>query len=202
MEEALQDIGIPVFHDDQHGTAIVVRAAIINAAKVVKKEVSDLTIVISGAGAAGVAITKLLSGSVHNIIVTDSKGIISINRTDLNSTKQELLNTINSGDISGNLEDALNGADVFIGVSKAGIVTKEMIKSMKEDSIVLAMANPVPEIMPDIAKSAGAAIVGTGRSDFPNQVNNPDIKRSPGKGFTYPPHKRITRGACSVYRKK
>lgn len=183
IEEALQDIGIPVFHDDQHGTAIVILAALINAAKVVKKDLRGLRIVINGAGAAGTAITQLLLCVGHNpkicepvkeIIICDSKGIISKKRTDIsdNPWKMRLVNIANSQNLEGGLKDAMKGADVFIGVSKGGILRPEWIKLMNEKPIVFAMANPTPEIMPDVGKKAGAFIMGTGRSDFPNQVNN------------------------------
>ena len=181
IEEELQDLGIPVFHDDQHGTAIVLLAALINAAKLVGKEITDLRVVINGAGAAGTAIARLIRCigheesacvSVAEVLVCDSKGIVHPGRDDLNSEKQELLDYTNRHDRGGDLRDALTDADVFIGVSKGNLLTGEDIKLMAPDPIIFAMANPVPEIMPDIARAAGAAIVGTGRSDFPNQVNN------------------------------
>ncbi len=181
IEEALQDIGIPVFHDDQHGTAIVLTAALINAAKVIGKSVFGLKVVIVGAGAAGTAIAQLLkcrgddTGSctaVREILICDSKGIISPDRNDLNLYKRQLLAFTNSSRQSGTLEDALIGADVFVGVSKGGLLNEDHIRSMAPDAIVFGMANPDPEIMPDIARAAGAAVVGTGRSDLPNQVNN------------------------------
>lgn len=170
IEEALQDIGIPVFHDDQHGTAVVILAALINASQVVDKNLEDLKVVISGAGAAGTATAKLLK--VHDIIMLDSKGIIHSGRDNLNSAKESLLQHTNKNNISGDLSDALKDADVFIGVSQPNLVSEAMIKSMNENPIILAMANPTPEIMPEVALAAGAAVVGTGRSDFPNQVNN------------------------------
>ncbi|MEX2007326.1 MAG: NADP-dependent malic enzyme [Candidatus Levyibacteriota bacterium] len=183
IEEALQDIGIPVFHDDQHGTAIVLLAALINATKVAGKDMRSLKVVISGAGAAGTAIAQLLLCVGHNpsvcepvkeIIVCDSKGILSKKRTDIveNPWKMRLANITNRRDLKGNLENALKDADVFIGVSKGGILKPEWISKMAKKPIIFAMANPDPEIMPDEAKRAGAFIVGTGRSDFPNQVNN------------------------------
>lgn len=174
IEEQLQNIGIPVMHDDQHGTAIVVSAALINAAKVVNKKMSSLRVVVVGAGAAGVAIVKMLSREfdLKGIIVCDSKGIISKDRTDLNPVKKQLLKITNKENISGKMTDALTGADVFIGVAMGNILNEKMIKKMNDNPIIFAMANPVPEIMPDLAKKAGAAIVGTGRSDFPNQINN------------------------------
>ncbi len=183
IEEALQDIGIPVFHDDQHGTAIVLLAALINAAKVAKKDMRDLKVVISGAGAAGTAIAQLLLCVGHDpkvcepvkeIIVCDSDGIISKDRTNIseNPWKMRLANITNRKDLKGTLEDALKDADVFIGVSRGNVLKPEWISKMAQKPIIFAMANPDPEIMPDIAKKAGAFIVGTGRSDFPNQVNN------------------------------
>lgn len=181
IEEALQGIGIPVFHDDQHGTAIVVLAALINAVKVLGKKIEDLKIVVSGAGAAGTAITKLLlcfsidkriCTPVKEIILSDSKGIIYNGRRDLHYSKEQMSKITNPKKRTGTLKEALKGADVFIGVSVSDIITKGMIRLMNPHPIILAMANPVPEIMPDEAKEAGAAIVGTGRSDFPNQINN------------------------------
>ncbi|MFT5233033.1 MAG: malate dehydrogenase (oxaloacetate-decarboxylating) [Candidatus Krumholzibacteriia bacterium] len=181
IENALQDLGIPVFHDDQHGTAIVLLAALINSCRVLDKKIEDIKVVINGAGAAGTAIARLLRCvaqdpnvciPVRSVIVCDSKGIISADRDNLNDYKKELLNYTNHNGLSGSLQDALQGADVFIGVSKGNLLNADDIKSMAEDCIILAMANPTPEIMPDIALAAGAAIVGTGRSDFPNQVNN------------------------------
>lgn len=179
IEEQLQDIGIPVMHDDQHGTAIVVTAALMNAAKVVGKNLEEMTVAMSGAGAAGTAVIKMLLGvgysgvnTVNDIVVCDSKSIIHMGRTDLHEEKRELAKITNKKNLSGTLADAMRGADVFIGVSKAGIVTKEMVRSMAANAIVFSMANPVPEIMPGEARDAGAAIVGTGRSDFPNQINN------------------------------
>lgn len=174
IEERLKEtLDIPVFHDDQHGTAIVVLAALINALKVVKKEAKDCKVVVSGAGAAGVAITKLLLNyGFKNIILCNSKGVISKDAKNLNWMQEKMVALTNPENISGTMGDALVGADIFIGVSAPGIVTADMVRSMNKDSIIFAMANPVPEIMPDIAKEAGARIVGTGRSDFPNQVNN------------------------------
>jgi malate dehydrogenase (oxaloacetate-decarboxylating) len=183
IEEALQDIGIPVFHDDQHGTAIVLLAALINACKVAQKDMRSLKVVINGAGAAGTAIANLLlcighdrkvCEPVREVVVVDSRGIISRNRTDIESNpwKVRLANVTNRNNIEGTLEDALDRADVFIGASKAYALKPEWISKMGEKPIIFAMANPVPEIMPDTAKKAGAFIVGTGRSDFPNQVNN------------------------------
>lgn len=175
IEETLKKrLNIPVFHDDQHGTAIVVLAGLINAMKVTGKNLSEAKIVVVGAGAAGTAIIKLLyEYDQPQIFAVDSRGIISKNRSDLNDAKKKLLEYTNKSDIDGTLESILaEGADVFIGVSKAGLLTEAMVKSMDKNPIIFALANPTPEIMPDIAKAAGAAIVATGRSDFPNQVNN------------------------------
>jgi len=174
IEERLRaELDIPVFHDDQHGTAIVALAGLTNAVTITGRRFEDLRIVISGAGAAGVAIAKiLLSQGVEDVVAVDSRGIISSTREGLNDSKKRLLELTNPDDINGTLADAMKGRDVFIGVSAPGIVSKEMVQSMAKDPIVFAMANPVPEIMPDLAKEAGAAVVATGRSDFPNQVNN------------------------------
>ena len=174
VEDRLKtELDIPVMHDDQHGTAIVVLAGLINAMKVTGKKLSECRIVVVGAGAAGTAIMRLVERYAHpNIIAIDSKGIVSKSRTDLNSEKAQLLEFTNKQDESGVLSDALKDADVFIGVSKAGLLTAELVAKMAKDPIVFAMANPVPEIMPDAAKKAGVAIMATGRSDFPNQVNN------------------------------
>lgn len=174
IEERLKKLlDIPVFHDDQHGTAIVVLAGIINALKVTGKKKEDCKVVINGAGSAGVAITKLLLryGFV-NVIMCDKAGIISKDTPDLNWMQEEMSKQTNPNQETGNLADALKNADIFIGVSAPGIVSAEMVASMNKGSILFAMANPVPEIMPDVAKAAGARVVGTGRSDFPNQVNN------------------------------
>ena len=174
VEERLKaELSIPVMHDDQHGTATVVLAGLINAMKVVSRELADAKIVIVGAGAAGVAIAKLLNEYANpHIFMVDSKGVISHDRTDLNESKKLLLKFTNKANISGSLEDIIAGSDVFIGVSKPGLLTADMIKRMDKDPVIFALANPTPEIMPDIAKAAGAAVVATGRSDFPNQVNN------------------------------
>jgi len=183
IEDALQDIGIPVFHDDQHGTAIVLLAALINASKLAGKKLTDLKVVISGAGAAGTGISNLLlcvghdksiCEPVREVIVCDSKGIINRTRPDIqnNPWKMRLAGITNRRDMSGSLADAMNHADVFIGVSKGGALKGSLIKKMNEKPIIFAMANPIPEIMPDEAMKHGAFIVGTGRSDFPNQVNN------------------------------
>ena len=175
VEERLKkELEIPVFHDDQHGTAIVVLAGLINACKITGRNLSDAKIVISGAGAAGTAIIKLLHlYAKPRMFVTDSKGIISKNRTDLNEEKKSLLTMTNLSNFDGSLADILaEGADIFIGVSKGGILTPEMVTSMDKNPIIFAMANPEPEIMPEKALAAGAAVVATGRSDFPNQINN------------------------------
>ncbi len=174
VEERLKnELSIPVFHDDQHGTAVVTLAGLINACKVTGRTLSDTKIVVVGAGAAGVAITKLLQKYAQpNIIAVDSKGIISQDRSDLNESKKLLLEFTNKNNVSGSLEDAIKDAGIFIGVSQPNLLTPEMVKSMTKDPIIFAMANPIPEIMPDIAKEAGAAVVATGRSDFANQVNN------------------------------
>ena len=164
---------IPIFHDDQHGTAVVVDAAIINALRIVKKDLKDCTAVFSGAGAAGIAIAKLLlSQGIGNVLMCNSKGIICEGDARLNPAQAEIARITNKDKKTGTLADAMKGADIFIGVSAPGIVTEDMVRSMNQDPIVLPMANPVPEIMPDLAKKAGAAVVGTGRSDFPNQINN------------------------------
>lgn len=174
VEERLKKIlKIPVFHDDQHGTAVVAMAALINALKLVGKEFDGIRVAVSGAGAAGIAVTKfLLAFGVLDVVLCDSRGVIHQGRTDLNVPKQEIARLTNPRRVTGTLADALQGADVFIGLSVAGIVSQEMVRSMARDAIVFAMANPVPEIMPDLAKAAGARVVATGRSDFPNQVNN------------------------------
>jgi len=183
VEEALQEIGIPVMHDDQHGTAITVLAALLNSCRVLGKEFEDLNIVVSGAGAAGYAIVRLLRcigyspdvcQRVRDIIVCDTQGIIHRNRKGLHANKYKFIiaDETNHAGRTGGLAEALEGADVFIGVSAPGLLKAEMIRSMNDDPIVFAMANPVPEIMPEQARAAGAAIIGTGRSDYPNQINN------------------------------
>lgn len=174
IEERLKAIlDIPVFHDDQHGTAIVVLAGIINALKVVGKEKENCKVVVNGAGSAGVAITKLLlTYGFPNVIMCDKVGIISKSTEGLNWMQKKMTEVTNPNQETGSLADAMKGADIFVGVSAPNIVTPEMVSSMNKDSILFAMANPVPEIMPDAAKAAGARVVGTGRSDFPNQVNN------------------------------
>lgn len=173
VEERLkEELDIPVFHDDQHGTAIVVLSGLINAAKVTGKKLSDCKIVTIGAGAAGTAIIKLLHRyGVGSILAVDSKGIIGQARDDLNQEKQALLPYVDATQ-SGSLDDAITGADIFVGVSRPGLLSQEMVRKMAKDPIIFALSNPTPEIMPDEAKTAGAAVVATGRSDFPNQVNN------------------------------
>jgi Malic enzyme len=183
VEDALQDLGIPVMHDDQHGTAVVVLAALLNACRVTKRKYEDLNIVVCGAGAAGYSITRLLRcigydpqvcTMVHEITVCDTEGIIHRGREGLYTNKYKFIlsEETNRAGRTGALADAVKGADVVIGVSAPGIITKDMVRSMNRDPVVFAMANPVPEIWPDAAREAGAAVVGTGRSDFPNQINN------------------------------
>ena len=173
IEERLKaELDIQVFHDDQHGTAVVVLAGLINAAKLTGRNLADCKFVVIGAGAAGTAIIKLLNlYGAKNIVAVDSRGIVGKSRTDLNAEKTALLEYVDASQ-SGSIEDAITDADVFIGVSRAGLLTPELVQKMAKDPIVFALANPVPEIMPDVAKQAGVAIIGTGRSDFPNQVNN------------------------------
>jgi malate dehydrogenase (oxaloacetate-decarboxylating) len=181
IENALQDIGIPVMHDDQHGTAVVVLAGLLNASKVVGKNLRDLKVVINGAGAAGIAIANMLlchsfeegiCESVKDLILVDSKGILDRKRTDLNPFKEEIAQFSNKKNITGTLQMALKDADVFIGVSRGNLLTPSDIKTMNKNAIVFAIANPIPEIMPMDAKRGGASIVASGRSDFPNQINN------------------------------
>ncbi|WP_058485911.1 NAD(P)-dependent malic enzyme [Defluviitalea phaphyphila] len=174
IEERLkQELDIPVFHDDQHGTAIVVLAGIINALKIVKKDKENMKVVVNGAGSAGIAITKLLLNyGFLDIILCDKNGILHKEAKGMNWAQKEMVKITNKENIKGDLKEAIKGADLFIGVSAPGILTKEMAASMNKDAIIFAMANPIPEIMPNIAKEAGVRIVGTGRSDFPNQVNN------------------------------
>lgn len=174
IERRLKEVlDIPVFHDDQHGTAIVVLAGLINALKVVGKNKEDIKVVVNGAGAAGTAVAKLMHEyGVKNIIVCDTKGVISGGREDLNEYKKELASFLSAQNLVGTVYDALVGADVLVGVSKGGLLTAEHVKTMAPDAIIFAMANPVPEIMPDDAYAGGAKIVATGRSDFPNQINN------------------------------
>lgn len=175
IEERLKkETNIPIFHDDQHGTAIVTVAGLVNALKLIGKKMSEIKVVANGAGAAGIAIIKLLySYGVRDIIMCDTKGAIYEGRPKgMNAIKDEVAKFTNRDNVQGSLQDVIKGADVFIGVSVAGALTKEMVETMNNDSIIFAMANPVPEIMPEIAKEAGAKVIGTGRSDFPNQVNN------------------------------
>ncbi len=199
IEERLQDLGIPVFHDDQHGTAIVVLAAIYNACKLYKKDIHEMKFVINGAGAAGIAIARLLTDSefdpeqrepVEDVLVCDSKGIIHHDREDLSDRKRQLLKYVNKNNLKGDLQSAIKGADVFIGVSMANLLTKEDIATMNKDAVILALANPDPEIWPTEAYKGGAGVVGTGRSDLPNQVNN--VLAFPG----------IFRGALDVKAKR
>lgn len=174
IEEKLKKMcDIPIFHDDQHGTAVVVSAALINATKIIGKDLSECKAVINGSGAAGTAIAKLLMTlGLKDVILCDRTGAIYEGREKLNPSKTEIAKVTNRGMVKGGLKDAIVGTDIFIGVSAPGVLTEDMIKTMHKDPIVLAMANPTPEIMPDEAKAAGAKIVGTGRSDFPNQINN------------------------------
>ncbi len=174
IEERLKaELDIPIFHDDQHGTAIVVVAGIINALKLVDKKIEETTVVINGAGAAGTAIAKMvLNLGVKDILLCDRQGILYPGSPHNNDSKEEMAKKTNHHKKEGTLADAMIGADIFIGVSAPNVVTEEMVKSMNEDAIVFAMANPVPEIMPDMAKKGGAKVIGTGRSDFPNQINN------------------------------
>lgn len=201
IEEALQDIGIPVFHDDQHGTAIVTLAGILNSCKVLNKKINELKVVINGAGSAGVAISKLLRCisldpnsclSVKEIIICDSKGIISKGRTNLNPVKVELLKYSNPNNTEGSLQEAIINADVFIGVSKGKILSADDVKTMNINPVIFALANPEPEIMPEFAYEGGAAIVATGRSDYPNQVNNVLVFPGIFKGALKGRAKRIT----------
>lgn len=169
----IEELDIPVMHDDQHGTAVVVLAGLLNALKVVGKEIGDVKVVMSGAGAGGMGIANLLlDAGVQHMSMVDSRGMIAVGRERMNSYKDTLAQRINPDGVTGSLVDAMQGADVFIGVSKAGLVTADMVSSMNEGAIVFALANPIPEIMPDLAREAGAAVVATGRSDFSNQVNN------------------------------
>jgi malate dehydrogenase (oxaloacetate-decarboxylating) len=180
IERRLQNLGIPVFHDDQHGTAIVVLAALLNSLLVTGKDLAECTVVFNGAGAAAIACARLLLNCgeqgycppAHDVILCDSKGILHRERSDLNPQKQEVAERTDRHNRRGGLAEALRAADVFIGLSQADLLTPEMVRSMRSDPVILAMANPVPEIMPDAARDAGAAVIGTGRSDFPNQINN------------------------------
>ena len=174
IERRLKELcDIPVFHDDQHGTAVVVAAAMLNALKIVKKDIKDIRVVVNGAGSAGIAITKhIMNLGVQNVVLCDSVGILCEGDARLNPEKAAIAAVTNREKLTGTLTDAMKGTDVFIGVSAPGVVSEEMVQSMNSDAIVLAMSNPTPEIMPDLAKKAGARIIGTGRSDFPNQINN------------------------------
>lgn len=174
IEKKLQElVDIPVFHDDQHGTAIVVLAAVINGAKVLGKDPVKMKVVVNGAGAAGIAITQMLiTFGIKDIIICDSTGIINCRRNDLNNAKKEISKVTNAYQLDGKLEDAIKGRDLFIGVSQAEILTQDMIKNMSKEPMIFAMSNPEPEILPELAQKAGAKIIGTGRSDYPNQINN------------------------------
>ena len=174
IERRLKELcDIPVFHDDQHGTAVIVAAAMLNALKIVKKDIKDIKVVMNGAGSAGIAIAKhIMNMGVQHITLCDSKGIICEGDSRLNSEKAEMAKITNREHLTGTLADAMKNTDVFIGVSAPNVVTEDMVKSMNENAIVFAMSNPTPEIMPDLAKNAGARVIGTGRSDFPNQINN------------------------------
>jgi len=180
IESRLSDLGIPVFHDDQHGTAIVVLAALLSALRVTNKDLGACRVVFNGSGASAVGCARLILSAAEramlpapaDLVMCDSKGIIHLDRTDLNEAKRELANRGNRGKMKGQLADAMRGADVFIGLSQANTVTADMVRSMAKDPVVFAMANPTPEIMPDVALAAGAAVVGSGRSDLPNQINN------------------------------
>ena len=172
-ERLIDELDIPVFHDDQHGTAIVVLAALINSLKLAKKKKENIKVVVCGSGAAGIATTKLLiKYGIKNILLVDTKGIVSKSRNDLNDVKIKMLEVTNPENLSGDLAESVKNADVFIGVSAPNVFKPELIKTMADKPIIFAMSNPVPEIMPDLAKKSGAFIVGTGRSDFPNQINN------------------------------
>lgn len=194
IEEKLQaQVDIPVFHDDQHGTAVVVSAAVINSAKFTGRSLESIKAVINGAGAAGTAIAKMLMNlGIKDIVACDSKGILTNDRDDLNEAKRRLSAVTNRDQIKGSLADAVKGRDLFIGVSAAKVLTQDMVKTMNDDAIIFAMANPEPEIQPDLAKEAGAAVVGTGRSDHPNQINNVLIFPGLFKGALAARAKRIT----------
>lgn len=194
IEEKLQAaVDIPVFHDDQHGTAVVVSAAVINSAKLTGRSLDSIRAVINGAGAAGTAIAKMLMNlGIKDIVACDSKGILSTDREDLNEAKHRLAEITNKDGLQGTLADAAKGRDLFIGVSAAKVLTQDMVRSMNDDPIIFAMANPEPEILPDLAKEAGAAVIGTGRSDYPNQINNVLIFPGLFKGALAARAKRIT----------
>ena len=195
IEEKLQErLDIPVFHDDQHGTAVVVSAAVINSMKYVGKDLSDIKVAMNGAGAAGTAIATMLSSlGIPDILICDRKGIITTQRDDLNPAKKKLAERLGSHGPAGSLEDAVKGRDLFVGVSAAGALTQDMIRNMAEDPVVFAMANPEPEIRPEPAKEAGVKVIGTGRSDFPNQINNVLIFPGIFKGALMARARRITR---------
>lgn len=194
IEEKLQAaVDIPVFHDDQHGTAVVVSAAVINSAKLTGRSLDSIKAVINGAGAAGTAIAKMLMNlGIKDIVACDSKGILTTDRADLNEAKKRLAEITNRERLKGTLADAVKGRDLFIGVSAAKVLTQDMVRSMNNDPIIFAMANPEPEILPDLAKGVGAAVVGTGRSDYPNQINNVLIFPGLFKGALAARAKRIT----------
>lgn len=190
-----EELDIPVMHDDQHATAIVTLAALYNALKVTQKKIEEVRVVVNGAGAAGMAITELLMGAGFRLLtVVDSTGIISVGREKMNPEKDRLAKMINPEGRTGSLADAMSGADVFIGVSKPGLVTKEMVKSMNPEPIIFALANPTPEIMPEEALEAGAAVVATGRSDYPNQVNNVLVYPGLFRGLLDVKARRLTQG--------
>lgn len=194
-QKLIERLDIPVFHDDQHGTAVVVAAALINALKLADKKIGDVTAVINGSGAAGTAIAKLLlSMGIGDVIALNSKGILSRDKAYTNSVYAEIAETTNKNNVTGGLAEAVRGADVFIGVSKPDLLSFEMVRSMADKAVVFAMANPDPEILPDKAKAAGAFIVGTGRSDFPNQINNVLVFPGIFKGALAIRAKRITEG--------
>ena len=194
IEEKLQAaVDIPVFHDDQHGTAVVVSAAVINSAKFTGRRLESIKAVINGAGAAGTAIAKMLMNlGIKDIVACDSKGILSIDRSDLNEAKRRLAEITNKDSLKGTLADAVKGRDLFIGVSAAKVLTQDMVRTMNDKPIIFAMANPEPEILPDLAKEAGASVIGTGRSDYPNQINNVLIFPGLFKGALAARAKRIT----------
>ena len=194
IEERLQnEVDIPVFHDDQHGPAVVVTAAVMNSAKFTGRKISDMKAVINGAGAAGTAIAKMLMNlGITDIVACDSKGVLTKERTDLNEAKKRLAAITNTDGMTGSLADAVKGRDLFVGVSAAKVLSEDMVKSMNDKPIIFAMANPEPEILPEIAGEAGAAIVGTGRSDYPNQINNVLIFPGLFKGALAARAKRIT----------
>ena len=194
IEEKLQAaVDIPVFHDDQHGTAVVVSAAVINSAKFTGRSLDSIKAVINGAGAAGTAIAKMLMNlGIEDIVACDSKGILSIEREDLNEAKRRLAEITNKEGLQGSLAEAVKGRDLFIGVSAAKVLSQDMVRSMNDDPIIFAMANPEPEILPNLAKEAGAAVIGTGRSDYPNQINNVLIFPGLFKGALAARAKRIT----------